>query len=146
MKSDSHTWNYIHQKILFWQWILDNYPDISATAQHHLDKFTSMMQGHNRPGFIGILGVAPHYELIASVAPFGGVAKFIQGLLMFLFIINLGVGIVNLLPVKPLDGGKMWDIVLKRYVPKHSGVIMKVLGFLILALLIANFLPIGALF
>ena len=53
---------------------------------------------------------------------------------------------MNLLPVNPLDGGKMWTVVLKRYVPKHAKKIMRALGYFILALLIANFLPLGALF
>ncbi len=140
------TWNTLSQKIVFWEWISENYPGLSVTAQGRISELETMLGGRNRPGFIGILNVLPHYDLKPGLVPYRGAADFTQGLLVFLFMINLGVGIVNLLPVKPLDGGKMLDVVLKRYVPKYSKRIMRVLGYLILALLIANFLPIGALF
>ncbi len=140
------TWNYIKVKIASWEWVSDNYPGLEVTAQRNLDKWNAMLEGRNSPGFIGILNVAPHYEIAEGLVPYKGVADFTQGLLIFLFMINLGVGIVNLLPIKPLDGGKMWDVVLKRYVPKHAKRIMKALGYLVLGLLIANFLPLGALF
>jgi hypothetical protein len=48
--------------------------------------------------------------------------------------------------MKPLDGGKMWDIVLRRYFPKRAGLMMKILAYFILALLLANFIPFGMLF
>lgn len=140
------TWSTLNQKILFWEWISDNYPGLSGTVQKNVAELETMLEERNSPGFMGILNVVPHYEMKPGLTPYRGVADFTQGLLIFLFIINLGVGIVNLLPVNPLDGGKMWNVVLKRYVPKHAKKIMKALGYIILALLIANFLPLGALF
>jgi membrane-associated protease RseP (regulator of RpoE activity) len=140
------TWIYLNAKKMTWEWIGGNYPMLTERAGEKIRGLETAMEGRNRPGFMGILNVLPHYELRAGMEPYSGATDFIQGLLMFLFIINLGVGIVNLLPVKPLDGGKMWDVVLKRYAPKHANMIMRVMGYLILALLLANFLPLGALF
>ncbi|MCD6496081.1 MAG: site-2 protease family protein [Candidatus Aenigmarchaeota archaeon] len=145
MKTES-TWNYINYRMSAWNWVADNYPLISERARSNKMKWEGMLSGRTKPGFIGILGVTPHYELSDSLAPCKGAIDFLQGLLVFMFMINLGVGIVNLLPVKPLDGGKMWDVVLTRYAPKHAKRVMRVFGYLILALLLANFLPIGALF
>ncbi len=140
------TWSTLNQKILFWEWISDNYPGLSETAQKNILELETALEGRNSPGFIGILNVTSHYEINAGLVPYKGVYDFTQGLLIFMFMINLGVGIVNLLPVKPLDGGKMLDVVLIRYVPKHSKQIMRILGYVVLALLLANFIPFGALF
>ncbi|MBN1896395.1 MAG: site-2 protease family protein [Candidatus Aenigmarchaeota archaeon] len=138
------TWNYANQRILMWEWVADNYPSLSGRADANIAQWQAELAKHNKPGFIGVLNVAASYELNDGLEPLDGVFGFIQGLLMFLFIINIGVGIVNLLPVKPLDGGKMWDILMARYIPKHSKQIMRILGYVVLALLLANFIPFGA--
>ncbi|UCD03049.1 MAG: site-2 protease family protein [Candidatus Aenigmatarchaeota archaeon] len=138
------TWNSIRQKILMWNWISENYPGLEFTAKINTDKWEKMLQERNRPGFIGIVGVLPaQYEIKPEFAYYEDAGEFAQGLLFFLFLINLGVGIFNLLPIKPFDGGKMWDIVLAKYMPRHSRWIMRLVMYVILALLIANFLPLG---
>ncbi len=96
-------------------------------------------------GFIGIVGVSQEFGLKDGVACPGIVYFFVGrspdffGLLFFLFLINLGVGAFNLLPLGPLDGGRMWRIVLDKYVPKHSNRIMNTLGWGLLLVLILNF-------
>ena len=142
----SMTWAYLRNEIGLWQWVADTYPALSARASEKVSSLQAELSGRNEPGFIGILNVTPHYEIVASLAPFSDAFDFIQGLLAFLFLINFGVGIVNLLPLKPLDGGKMWEIALNRYVPAYAPRIMKVLAYFILFLFIANFIPIGLLF
>ena len=142
----STTWAYVRNELGLWQWVADNYPALSARASERVSSLQHELSSRGEPGFIGILNVAPHYDIITSLAPFSDVLDFIQGLLAFLFLINFGVGIVNLLPLKPLDGGKMWEIALNRYVPAYAPRIMKVLGYFILFLFIANFIPIGLLF
>jgi len=37
--------------------------------------------------------------------------------LFFLFLFNIGIGTANLLPIIPLDGGKMWYFILKNKMP-----------------------------
>lgn len=96
-------------------------------------------------GFIGIMGVSQNFVLNEGVAYpelvyfFTGSSPDFAGLLFFMFLINLGVGLFNLLPLGPLDGGRMWRIVLDRFVPKHSQIIMRGLTWMLLMILILNF-------
>jgi membrane-associated protease RseP (regulator of RpoE activity) len=96
-------------------------------------------------GFIGILGVSQDFGLRDGVT-FPGLVYFFTGrspdffgLLFFLFLINLGVGAFNLLPLGPLDGGRMWRIVLDRFIPRHSKRIMNSLSWVLLLVLLLNF-------
>ncbi len=44
-----------------------------------------------------------------------------RGFLFWLFQLNVGIGLINLLPLGPVDGGRMLQIVLKRLFPKKKG-------------------------
>ncbi|MBN2330224.1 MAG: site-2 protease family protein [Candidatus Aenigmarchaeota archaeon] len=138
------TWTYIQYRIAMWEWVSENYPMLEERAGRQVAHWESRLESYPRPGFIGVTGVLPNFELMQSLEPYRQPLEFVQGLLFFLFLINLGVGIVNLLPVKPLDGGRMWDVVFKRYIPEHAGWLMRALGALTFLLLVANFIPFGA--
>ncbi len=43
---------------------------------------------------------------------------WVLGLFFWLFVINLGVGAINLLPLKPLDGGLIFNEILNKYTSK----------------------------
>jgi membrane-associated protease RseP (regulator of RpoE activity) len=96
-------------------------------------------------GFIGIAGVYQDFVLRDGVACpelvyfFTGRSPSFFGLLFFLFLINLGVGAFNLLPLGPLDGGRMWRIVLDRIVPRHSKRVMNGLTWVLFFVLLLNF-------
>jgi len=65
---------------------------------------------------------------------------FFLSLLTFLFIINFGVGLVNMLPIKPLDGGRMWEIVFKEFSPERSGEITRTVGWITFFIIVAAFI------
>ena len=46
---------------------------------------------------------------------------WIYGLFVILFILNLGIGLFNLVPIGPLDGGRMLQLVLHRFFNKEKG-------------------------
>ncbi len=46
---------------------------------------------------------------------------WISGLFVILFILNLGIGLFNLVPIGPLDGGRMLQLVLHRLFDKEKG-------------------------
>jgi membrane-associated protease RseP (regulator of RpoE activity) len=142
----TESYSYLKSKHDLWAWVGETYPAISERANEKELALQEELDARQVPGFIGVIGVLTHAEAAPGLAAFEGALGFIGGLLAFLFIINLGVGIVNLLPMKPLDGGKMWDIVLSRYFPKKAGLIMKILAYFIFALILANFIPFGLLF
>lgn len=61
----------------------------------------------------------------------------IHGTLLWIFILVLSVGMVNLLPIKPLDGGMMLEIVLEK-ITKHSRSMSNFISVLIALLLLFN--------
>ncbi len=90
-------------------------------------------------GYIGIAGLSNVQSLKDGFIPYTAPLQFIGGLLAFLLIINLGVGLFNLLPLKPLDGGRMWEILIKRVAPKRGDMIVRRLGNFTLLLLLLIF-------
>ena len=109
---------------------------------------TTAERPDNEPGgFIGIAPVYQDYTLREGTGDpevirflFGSSPNF-MGLFTFLFIINFGVGLFNLLPIGPLDGGRMWRILLEKFAPRHSKAIMNGVTwvfFLVVVLLFAS--------
>ncbi len=46
---------------------------------------------------------------------------WLKDLVYWLFVLNLGVGLFNLLPIGPIDGGRMLEVVLQKIMPhKHA--------------------------
>ena len=39
---------------------------------------------------------------------------------MWIFVLNLGIGMVNMLPIKPLDGGMIFEAIATK-LSKHAG-------------------------
>ncbi len=66
--------------------------------------------------------------------------NFFTGLLIWISIINFGVGVVNMLPIKPLDGGLMLEALGERFLPKHYENIIKGMSLFFLFLIIGNFI------
>jgi membrane-associated protease RseP (regulator of RpoE activity) len=136
---DVVTWNSLQADIKFWTYIQDNCPQLSGEAEEKIENLNILLKDHPKPGFIGIGNVAAHGELKSGLKQFAEPLSFVQGLLFFLFLINFGVGLANLLPINPLDGGRMWYVVLEKLVPKHSKKMINILSALTLFLIIANF-------
>ena len=49
------------------------------------------------------------------------VLTWLFGLFVFLYILNFGIGLFNLVPIGPLDGGRMLQLVLHRIFDKEKG-------------------------
>ena len=74
-------------------------------------------------GYIGIQA-AKHYELNDGVASIYGdtlprIWFGVLELFQWICILNLGIGLFNLLPLKPLDGGHMFETLLSYKLPKY---------------------------
>jgi membrane-associated protease RseP (regulator of RpoE activity) len=96
--------------------------------------------------FIGISGVYNHAELRDSLEPWSGAVYFFtgtpdnfMGLLSWLFLINLFVGLFNLLPIGPLDGGRLWGILLSRVSPRHGGTVLRYAGYVTFSIILLDF-------
>jgi membrane-associated protease RseP (regulator of RpoE activity) len=60
-------------------------------------------------------------------------------LLSMMWLFSLGVGVFNILPIYPLDGGLMLEAFAERYAKKHKEKIVRIVGSFILFLIIYNF-------
>ena len=96
-------------------------------------------------GFFGILA-NKHFKLIDdSLGPIPWVLFELVELFQWIFMLNLGIGLFNLLPIKPLDGGYMLEILLsykmseKYYKPIITSLSV-VLALIIVFSIVAGFL------
>ena len=98
--------------------------------------------------FIGVSGFEHRIEPKASVASaysrfFPAAISWVNMLFFLLFIFNSGIGLVNLLPLGPVDGGKMF-YVLTLAITKDEKKAKKYWGYtslFALAILFINFIP-----
>ncbi len=77
------------------------------------------------------------FPLLSSV-------KLRLGLVDWIVILNLGVGCFNLLPIKPLDGGRMWEGLLEKALGRRRSKILVNASSFVLAFLIAANLLLAA--
>lgn len=90
-------------------------------------------------GFIGIAGVGTYLALGAGLRSYSGLISFVHELFFFVFLLNFAIAMVNLLPLKPFDGGRMWELVFKRFAPRQSRLLVWGFGLFTLFLLVGNF-------
>ena len=70
-------------------------------------------------GFFGIQA-SKHFEMINdSLGPIPWVLFELLELFQWVAMLNLGIGLFNLLPIKPLDGGYMLEILLSYKLPEN---------------------------
>ena len=64
-------------------------------------------------------------------------------LFFWLYVISFGIGLFNLLPLGPLDGGRMFMIVIKNYIKQENigNIIIKTMTWFCLVLIFINLLP-----
>lgn len=97
-------------------------------------------------GFLGITGFKQKYDIRDSLSFLGKIPNallWINLLFVWLFIISIGVGLFNLLPLGPVDGGKMFLVGMTALIKNESKakkIFLAVTYFLLLLILI-NLLP-----
>ena len=74
---------------------------------------------------------------------YGGYATaaliWIIGLFYWFYVLNLGIGLFNLVPVGPLDGGRMLKVVLEKYLRDDIALkVWKLIGTVFLFVIIAS--------
>ena len=62
-----------------------------------------------------------------------------MGLFYWLYVLNLGIGLFNLAPMGPLDGGRMLLVTLQQYMDEKKAIrYWKNIGLFFLALVLIN--------
>ncbi len=89
-------------------------------------------------GYVGISFLQGQPQVVKDELIASRTAIFFFGEMMsWIVIIHLGVGLFNMLPLGPLDGGRMYNALLERYAPKKRKKAMKIIqGFVLLVLFI----------
>ncbi len=68
------------------------------------------------------------------------VLLWIFKLVQWLFLLSLGIGMFNLLPLGPIDGGQMFRTIMNHWFPNHGIRVWKIVSFALLAIILVNFL------
>ncbi len=91
---------------------------------------------------LSFIGISPPYNIYYESSLTGlskDAVNFLRDLLFWIFALNLGIGIVNLLPLKPLDGGLIAEAISQKYLgEKKSKYIVRLLGIAVLFLILFN--------
>ncbi|MBI2674893.1 MAG: site-2 protease family protein [Candidatus Aenigmarchaeota archaeon] len=137
-RGSEETYRSLKGDTAFWKYIKDSYPSLHSRAGEKIGELDTKLKGYREPGIIGISGVHTAVVLRPSLAGYRSAIDFLEGLLLWLFLINLGVGAFNLLPVTILDGGRMWELVFMRISRRHYRNMVKGVSLVIGALIILN--------
>lgn len=77
-----------------------------------------------------------HPYVYDTLVPWG-----VIDILKWMFVLNLGVGLFNMLPAVPLDGGYMMQAIIEHKTSKEKAKkVVRVLSFIVLALILVNLL------
>ena len=81
----------------------------------------------------------PKKEFVAQYGSFvPAVITWIIGLVYWLFILNLGIGLFNLMPIGPIDGGRMLKLACQKIHTKKGEFVFKAISLFFLAVVLFN--------
>lgn len=113
-------------------------PDSKISIITSEGNYTLTTSKRGNKSFIGV-GVINSFKIKKQFQSFSFIIKNLLSLSLWLFIINVGVGIINLLPIKPLDGGLMLEEILKKYMKKEMAEkTASIVSYALILLLIFN--------
>ncbi|MFB6208030.1 MAG: site-2 protease family protein [Candidatus Nanohaloarchaea archaeon] len=86
--------------------------------------FTLTLEERNNSerGYMGVR-VGNSREVRESLSPYQNLLEWFVSLLQTVSILNLGIGLFNMLPAKPLDGGQVLDTLAERFAPSLRGAV-----------------------
>ena len=92
-------------------------------------------------GITALQGTKPNAEFIAKYGEnFTLFLRWFFGLLYWLLLLSLGIGLFNLLPLGPVDGGRMLHLVLTKLSPKIGLQTFNIVSFLLLGMILFDLL------
>ncbi|MBU5687956.1 MAG: site-2 protease family protein [Candidatus Aenigmarchaeota archaeon] len=108
-------------------------------------KFEIQTIEDNGRTLIGIKNPYIEYKYVGIFSKYGQVSaatlsvfQWIEGLFYWIFVLNLGVGVFNLFPLKPLDGGLMLDAICENIFKKNGKYISNIISIMVLILVLFN--------
>ncbi len=121
-----------------WRWIQQRYDGLDQRAADRIQQLEAEREEDDR-GVIGVR-VVPQRDVKAGLEPFAGPLFTVFQVLFFIAMLNLMIGLANLLPVKGLDGGWMLDVLLQEWMPERADGIVRQVTLVTLGMIIISFL------
>lgn len=118
-----------------WTWIAERAPDLQERAE---ERIAALDEPREEGGFLGIR-VVPAMTTVAWARPVIGPLLLIVQVVFFIAILNLMIGVANLLPIKGLDGGWMLDTVMNEYGPAWGGKVTRWATMVTIAVIAISF-------
>ncbi|TAL48595.1 RIP metalloprotease [archaeon] len=112
----------------------DNVTITTTTGTFHMTTGTN--PANQSLAYLGISDVtnAYKYRVFGGYVP-NAIISIISawdGLLFWILLISSGVGIVNMLPIMPLDGGRMYQEIFKKFFKRKANIISKIVSLAVL--------------
>jgi membrane-associated protease RseP (regulator of RpoE activity) len=103
---------------------------------------------YKNTSYIGISNVSEVYRykiMFSGYVPEYVISSFTiwLRLLMWLFVLNVGVGVVNLLPMKPFDGGLIFEEIFEKISKEHGKNLINITSVVTAALILFNLFGTG---
>lgn len=132
----------------FTQFMKNTRPDQVIILQTNTSQYTVTLGGSpdGKTGYLGIYVTEDTRftdEFKASYGAFVPAIQWFNGLLLWLVMLNVAIGLINLIPLGPVDGGRMLLVVLrKKFKEEVAMKWFKYISAITLIVLLANvFLP-----
>jgi len=114
----------------------ENITIVTTTGNYTLT--TANSPTDSSKAFIGISGASTYFSVKNAYGIFAGTIDWIFQLFAWLVFLNFGIGLVNLLPIKPLDGGLIYEEIIKIIFKKPKPQYVKALSIFTFLLIIIN--------
>ncbi|USN45183.1 MAG: site-2 protease family protein [Candidatus Woesearchaeota archaeon] len=104
----------------FFEYMQNTTPGQVITFSNERNTVSVELGTHPQNPDLGYLGVIPHQVTLKESLPgwLGIVLLWMYGLLGWIFILSIGIGSANLLPLGPVDGGRMFEVALQKFFKK----------------------------
>jgi membrane-associated protease RseP (regulator of RpoE activity) len=113
-------------------------PLIIKTSEGTYNLTTAKNPDDPNKGFVGISQASTDFHVVERYSSFSGGIDWVFQLFAWLVFLNFGIGLVNLLPIKPLDGGLMYEEIIKIIFRKPKPKYVRALSIFTFLLIIIN--------
>ncbi|HLC39458.1 MAG TPA: site-2 protease family protein [archaeon] len=90
--------------------------------------------------YIGIANPFTFFSVTSQAGVFSGSIEWFYRLFVWVAFLNIGIGLVNLLPIKPLDGGLVYEEIFKVIFKKNMPSLVNGLSIITFAIILINIL------
>ena len=117
---------------------------VLGTADQSYDIVLGAKEGSPEDPWLGVSDLETVIPFRNEHPALAAVILFVHGVLFWVFVLNLGLGLANLIPLGPVDGGRMFQLVLHRAFGKKRGddVWLKATMLVLAIVLVLVFVPI----